>query len=154
MYIIVIGLVFAVVAYAGYAVFGSFAPNFTSLSNEAEGVSITETAREEVAETRIRVTLPGRNAKVKSPLLVRGEATGPWFAEGSFPISILDSNGNVLAQGSAVAEDDWMTEGSVPFTDTIYFGKAPTDGGKIRLHKANPSGIPQNEASFDVSIRF
>jgi len=151
MYIIVIGLVFA---YAGYAVFGSFAPNFTSLSNEAEGVSITETAREEVAETRIRVTLPGRNAKVKSPLLVRGEATGPWFAEGSFPISILDSNGNVLAQGSAVAEDDWMTEGSVPFTATIYFGKAPTDGGKIRLHKANPSGIPQNEASFDVSIRF
>ena len=154
MYIIVIGLVFAVVAYAGYAVFGSFAPNFTSLSNEAEGVSITEMSKEEVQETRIRVTFPGHGAKIRSPLLIRGEAIGPWFFEGSFPVSILDGNGNVLAQGSAVAEDDWMTEGFVPFTTTIYFGKSPTDGGKVRLHKANASGLPQHEASFDVNVRF
>src|SRR3989344_224439 len=60
MYIVVIGLVFAVIAYAGYAVFGSFAPSFTSLSHEAEEVSITETVREDTVETRIRVTTPSK----------------------------------------------------------------------------------------------
>ncbi|OGG59194.1 hypothetical protein A3C89_04130 [Candidatus Kaiserbacteria bacterium RIFCSPHIGHO2_02_FULL_50_50] len=154
MYIVVIGLVFAVIAYAGYAVFGSFAPSFTSLSHEAEEVSITETVREDTVETRIRVTTPTKNAKVTSPITIKGEAVGPWFFEGSFPITILDGNSNVLAQGAAVASGNWMQEGFVPFTATIYFSKSPTDGGKIRLHKANASGLPAGEASFDVPVRY
>ena len=152
MYVIVIGLLLAVVGYAGYAVYGSFAPSFTTLANDVTEVTSSGTATN--GESRVRVNTPVQHARIASPIIITGEAVGPWYFEGSFGISILDSAGNSIAEGAATAKDDWMQEGYVPFSAAIYFNKPESSTGVIRIHKANPSGLPSNEASIDIPVRF
>ena len=49
-----------------------------------------------VSTENIKVSAPLQNDVVNSPLKVSGEAKGSWFFEGSFPISLKDSDGNIL----------------------------------------------------------
>ncbi|MBU1092272.1 hypothetical protein KJ836_01180 [Patescibacteria group bacterium] len=92
---------------------------------------------------------------VKSPLELTGEARGTWFFEASFPVEIIDGNSNLLAQGLAQSHGDWMTENLVPFTVTgLKFELPLTDTGTLVLKKDNPSGLPTNDASFTIPIRF
>lgn len=90
-----------------------------------------------------------------SPLLVSGTARGSWFFEASFPIFLLDSTGNVLGQGIAQAQADWMTSDYVPFTATVTFtadAEIIGDAGTLVLQKDNPSGLPENDDSLTVPI--
>src|SRR4051794_24409101 len=57
---------------------------------------------------RIRVSEPLANGIVHSPLVIRGEARGPWFFEASFPVKLLDANGATLASFHADAKAEWM----------------------------------------------
>lgn len=88
-----------------------------------------------------------------SPVTLRGEARGPWFFEGSFPVQLIDNLGNEIATGVAQADGEWMTEDFVPFTATITFSTTAKSGG-IVLKKDNPSGEPENDASVTVPVRF
>ncbi|TSC62065.1 MAG: hypothetical protein G01um101448_178 [Parcubacteria group bacterium Gr01-1014_48] len=104
----------------------------------------------------IMVTTPVSGATVGSPLTVSGEARGTWYFEASFPIDVLDTDGNVLGQGFAEAQGEWMTEEFVPFTGTITFS-APTAGvtnGTVVFKKDNPSGLPENDDSVSVPVQF
>ncbi|MFH1423568.1 MAG: Gmad2 immunoglobulin-like domain-containing protein [Candidatus Nealsonbacteria bacterium] len=98
------------------------------------------------------VTSPRANQTVQSPLIVKGEAKGFWFFEASFPIKILDENGNVLGQGIAQAKSDWMTEEFVPFEATLDFEAPVTEKGFLVLKKDNPSGLPENDAEFRIPV--
>ncbi len=49
----------------------------------------------------INVSAPLANAKVTSPLLVKGQARGTWFFEASFPVKLIDAKGVTLAQTAA-----------------------------------------------------
>jgi len=92
---------------------------------------------------------------VKNPLVLTGVARGNWFFEASFPVEILDGNNNVLMQGLAQAHGEWMTADLVPFTVTeLKFVTPATPTGAIVLKKDNPSGLPQNDASFTIPIKF
>lgn len=98
---------------------------------------------------------PSRNATVTSPLLIAGEARGSWFFEASFPVTLLDAQGNVLGQGVAQAQGDWMTSNFVPFKATITFvAKAQMIGdvGTLILKKDNPSGLPEHDDSLRVPV--
>ncbi len=101
----------------------------------------------------IVVSNPQPNELVKSPLLITGEARGAWFFEASFPVKILDENGNELARVPAQAQSDWMTENFVPFKAEIEFVPT-TETGFLVLGKDNPSGLPQNAAEIRIPIRF
>src|SRR3989344_1342555 len=58
----------------------------------------------------IRVTTPAEdNALLTSPYTVRGEARGTWYFEASFPVRLVDANGNLVVQWHAEAQRDWMT---------------------------------------------
>ncbi len=102
----------------------------------------------------ITVSQPLPNAKVTSPLLVTGEARGYWYFEASFPIRLLDGNGQEIAVTAAQAQGDWMTEDFVPFSATLTFMAPATATGTLVLLKDNPSGEPQNDASISIPVNF
>lgn len=109
----------------------------------------------------ISVTEPRPNAAVSSPLEVSGQAQGPWYFEGSFPVVLTDWDGLIIAESQAVAQDEWTTEAFVPFEATLVFESPyrPGDpdymkGGTLILQKANPSGLPKNDEAVEFSVRF
>ncbi len=89
---------------------------------------------------------------VTSPLVVTGEAAG-WYFEASFPVRLLDSDGNEIAVTPAQAQGDWMTADFVPFQATLTFTTA-SQTGMLVLQKDNPSGEPQNDASLWIPVQF
>lgn len=105
-------------------------------------------------ENLIRVSNPVPNQEITSPFAASGEARGYWFFEASFPISILDGNGNEIVMGIAEAQGEWMTEDFVPFLSNIVFEKPETSNGTIVFHRDNPSGLPENDNSIEIPITF
>lgn len=103
----------------------------------------------------IRVNSVAANDTVESPLTITGEARGTWYFEASFPVELLDADDNVLAQGVAQAQSDWMTEDFVPFTITLSF-TPPASGttGTLVLRKDNPSGDPSRDDALLIPVQF
>lgn len=109
----------------------------------------------------IYLTTPEPGGEITSPLEITGMARGTWFFEGSFPVSVLNRNGQVVARGVAQAQGEWMTEEFVPFRATLTFKSPYISGdpvffgdGTLVLIKDNPSGLPENDDSLRVPIQF
>ena len=100
----------------------------------------------------IVATTPGPGAVVGKEFGVIGQARGPWFFEASFPIEVLDKNGKQLAIGIAQAQGDWMTENFVPFKATLKVPESYIGPATLVLHKDNPSGLPERDASISYPI--
>ena len=107
-----------------------------------------------LADDKIVVDAPLPGATVTSPFTVRGKARGTWFFEASFPVILTDSAGHILAQAPAHAESDWMTTDFVPFSVTLTFTTPTTATGTLTLKKDNPSGLPQNDDSRTINVKF
>lgn len=107
------------------------------------------------ADGRLTVTMPNANVLITSPVAIEGTVTGGgWFFEASFPIKVLDGDGKVLGQGTAQALSDWMTTGTVPFAASIPFTAPRFAIGTILLQNDNPSGLPANQKSLSIPVRF
>ena len=63
--------------------------------------------------------LPGE--VVASPLIVTGKARGTWYFEASFPVTLTDWDGRIIAEVPAQAQGEWMTTEYVPFVATLTF---------------------------------
>lgn len=121
----------------------------------ADGMTFTEEIGNEVEKSDlITVNNPRPNQTVSSPLAVSGEARGFWFFEATFPVMLLDANGNVLVEYYATAEDEWMTEEFVPYSTILEFSTPSTETGLLILERSNPSGLPENEDALTVPVRF
>ena len=105
------------------------------------------------AHPMISVSSPQPNARVSSPLVVRGEARGNWYFEASFPVRLLDDEGKEIAITPAQAQGDWMTTDFVPFEATLVFNTA-ADRGTLVLEKDNPSGEPQFDDKIEIPVTF
>ena len=93
--------------------------------------------------------------KVASPLEITGRVPGNWSFEASFPIVLESSSGEQIAQGVAQLQGDWMTEQPVPFIATLEFtDTTPDTNGVLVLQKDNPSGLPENDDSLRLSVKF
>ena len=93
--------------------------------------------------------------KISSPLKISGEVRGNWFFEASFPVFVVDWDGRIIAQGVAQAKSSWMTTDFVPFEATLQFTKpAYGKNGAIILKKDNPSGLPANDAAYEIPVVF
>lgn len=105
----------------------------------------------------IVVDLPFPGAVTGKDFSVIGRARGYWFFEASFPIDVLDQDGEILAQTYATAQSEWMTEEFVPFKSQVikvpdtYIGPAT-----LVLRKDNASGLPEHDASiaFPITIEY
>lgn len=109
----------------------------------------------------IKLTNPKPLDKVNSPLVIEGEARGYWFFEASFPVSLVNWDGLIIAQGIATAQGEWMTEEFVPFSATLNFATSSDPGrpdfmkkGAIILKKDNPSGLPENDDALEIPVVF
>jgi len=104
---------------------------------------------------RVIVQEPLPGATVSSPLVVRGQARGNWFFEGDFPLRLLDGEGQVLAQGYATAQGEWMTGDWVPFEGTLVFVRPPAARtGLLVLEKDNPSERRELDDALELPVSF
>ncbi len=102
----------------------------------------------------IQVDEPSVNEIISSPLTVTGKARGNWYFEASFPIHLLDANGNELGVIPAEAQSEWMTENFVPFKAILTFSTPLTETGTLILENDNPSGAPENSKRIEIPVRF
>lgn len=102
----------------------------------------------------IQVNEPRIGSAVRSPLLIRGQARGTWFFEGSFPVYIYDGAGHELGLGVARAVGEWMTDQFVPFEASIAFRDSLTHSGEVILKKNNPSGRAAHDTQVRLPIKF
>lgn len=102
----------------------------------------------------VRVASPRPGESIASPLLVTGEARGPWYFEADFPVRLFDQDGHELALGVARARGEWMTEDFVPFEVTLTFTAPAGESGTLVLERSNPSGEPRHAAEVRVPVRF
>jgi Immunoglobulin-like domain of bacterial spore germination len=103
--------------------------------------------------------LPG--AVITNGMTLTGKARGGWFFEASFPVSIVNWDGLIIAEAPATALSDWMTSEFVPFSVPLNFISPYKAGdpdfmkrGAIILQKDNPSGLPENDDALEIPITF
>ena len=115
--------------------------NFTEdIGNELEKIDL------------IRANNPRPNQIIQSPILIKGEARGYWFFEATFPIKLINENGEVIVQHYAQAKNDWMTEDFIPFEAELNFEIINTQKGTLILEKSNPSDLPENYDELRIPI--
>lgn len=109
----------------------------------------------------VTVSQPRAQSSVSDPLIIKGEARGYWFFEGSFPVMLTDWDGRIIAEHFATAETDWMTKDFVPFTAALDFESPYRAGdpdfmrrGSLILKRDNPSGLPENDDALEIPILF
>ena len=103
--------------------------------------------------SQIVIENPQPGTVVSSPLNISGQARGNWFFEASLPVKLLDDKGETIASAPASAQGDWMTDSLVPFKTTLEFATTAASG-YLLVTKDNPSGLPENDASIRISVRF
>ena len=103
---------------------------------------------------QIVLDLPTRGAVVASPLEVRGRARGTWFFEGDFSLVLSDGRGNLVAQGFATAQGEWMTTEFVPFSAVLRFESPESGPGRLILKKDNPSDRRELDDALVVPVVF
>lgn len=121
-----------------------------------DGRTFTQNIGNELEKANlITIDAPRPTAVIASPLAITGKARGYWFFEASFPVELRDAQNQVLAQGVAQAQGDWMTEDFVPYSVNIAYPPQPTGSmGTLILKRDNPSGEPQNDDSLIVPVQF
>ena len=144
-------LIFIIVLIALAGFLYNFAKQTQSLSSAVSPVTD--------GKDLIIITYPTRDTVITSPLVVTGKARGSWYFEGDFPVVLTDWDGLIIAEGYAEAKGGWMTPAYVPFEATLNFSNPATDQdfthrGALILKKDNPSGLPANDASVEIPIRF
>lgn len=103
----------------------------------------------------ITIISPVRDSEISSPLSISGRAKGSWFFEGSFPVALLDSNNNIIAEGHVTAKGEWMTENLVPFLGTLQFNNyIKGSNGFLLLSRDNTSGRLEHDESVKIPIIF
>lgn len=102
----------------------------------------------------IKVESPLPDETVQSPLVVKGIARGYWFFEASFPVILMDDNGNQIALGIAQADGEWMTTEFVPFKAELNFENPSVKTGKLILKKDNPSDLREFDDELVIPVKF
>jgi hypothetical protein len=133
---------------------GVISESYPAVCTTGDGKKFTQDIGNELEKhDLIRIENPRPGQTISSPLNIRGEARGSWFFEANFPVKLLDSQGNTIAESFVESEGEWMTQEFVPFTGTLEFEKRGT-GGTLILEKANPSDLPHNADRLEIPVSF
>lgn len=106
------------------------------------------------AKNLIIIESPKPYEKIESPLLIKGKARGQFFFEATFPIKIVDENGNVLQKDYIETIEEWMTENFVSFEKSIKLDFGNIKRGFIIFEKANPSDLKENQFEISIPVYF
>ena len=109
----------------------------------------------------IKVSSPAGMSVVTSPLSLTGQARGNWYFEASAPVSLVNWDGLIIADGYVTAQGEWMTEDLVPFAGSLPFTSPYKAGdpdfmkrGTIIFKKDNPSGLPEHDDALEIPVLF
>lgn len=102
----------------------------------------------------IEVTFPQPGDMLNGQVTITGKARGTWYFEASFPVILLDANGNQILALPVQADGEWMTTDWVPFHTEITIPQDIGVTGTLVLKKDNPSGLPEHEAEIRIPVRF
>jgi len=118
----------------------------------------------------IRVELPGPMTTITSPLTVSGQARGQWFFEATFPVTLTNWDGLIIAEGYAEAvldpndpDSTWMTTEFVEFEGTLEFENPSfadveddhfSKRGYLIFRRSNPSDLPENDNALEIPVYF
>jgi hypothetical protein len=98
---------------------------------------------------------------IGNPLQVSGVARGGWYFEATAPVSLVNWDGLIIAEGFVTATEDWMTAEFVPFSGSLEFTSPYNDGdpdfmkrGTIIFQNDNPSGLPENSRAVEIPVTF
>jgi len=126
-----------------------------------DGQTFTEEIPEQITYSNsspelIVVDLPFPGAVTGKSFTLVGKARGTWFFEASFPVFVLDKDGNRLAVAIAQAQTDWMTTEFVPFKAEVVVPDSYIGPAVLVLQKDNPSGLLEHDASisFPITIEY
>ncbi len=128
--------------------------SFPRQCRDRDGTLYVESVATADLSRLIQVAAPVPGALVSSPVSFSGKARGPWYFEGSFPVTVRASDGSAIGSGIAEAKGEWMTLEFVPFTGAVSFTKTPTATGTLVFHKENPSGDPALDLSYTIPVSF
>ncbi|MCE9540956.1 Gmad2 immunoglobulin-like domain-containing protein [Candidatus Kaiserbacteria bacterium] len=153
----IIVILLIVIGAMAWFLFSTQAPEGTVTGSTTGTVTGTATGSTPATSTQplsaqVLVTSPARNAIVEKVFVISGTAPGPWYFEASFPIKVIDANGNVIANTHGQAQGDWMTTGLVTFTATASTTAAYSGPATVVLMRDNPSGLPENDDSVSVPV--
>jgi hypothetical protein len=122
---------------------------------------ISQTPEVPLEHPLIRLFEPRPGDIITSPLVIRGEARGYWFFEASFPIALTNWDGLIIADHYIMTSAEWMTEDFVPFEGILEFESPYAEGdpefmkrGTLILQKDNPSGLPEHDDAFEITVYF
>jgi hypothetical protein len=98
---------------------------------------------------------PTAGEKVVSPLTITGTAPAAWMYQGTFPVKIIDSQSNLVAQGTAkeTVKGSWKTEDPVNFSVTLPFSTTDSSGFLVLTANSSVSGTLSPQ-SIQVPINF
>ncbi len=83
-------------------------------------------------------------------VVITGQTRGFWSFEGSFPVEITYADGS-SQRYPALLQSEWMTEEYVEFVATVDIPAGKTVQG-ITLIKDNPSGLPEHDDSYTITL--
>lgn len=137
--------------------------NYWPISEDEDNTNQEEEPQEIVYKDLIKVSSPKEMELVSSPLIVKGEARGNWYFEATFPVTLTDWDGRIIAETYATAQSDWMTENYVPFEVSVEF-ESPvfpsvdashfSRRGALILQKSNASGLPEHDDAVEITVWF
>lgn len=130
--------------------------NTTSATNIVSEIipPIVTTATASNSNSLITITTPAPESTVRSPLSISGNARGTWYFEGSFPVTLVDEEGKIIAASIATSTGEWMTEEYIPFNATLSWASTTAKKGMLILKRDNPSGLPENDYAFSIPVIF
>lgn len=91
---------------------------------------------------------------VASPLKVTGKALGNWFFEGTLPVQIENTQGELIGMAPARALDDWQQAGYVRFEAEVPFDPGTETRGALIIKNDNPSGLRENDKALKIPVFF
>ncbi len=138
---------------AGYPVMESYPRQCRTSDGRtfAEEIKVFPTY-DNATSDNIVVDMPAPGSVTGKEFTVSGKARGTWYFEASFPVKVLDKDGEVIFQGHADAKADWMTENFVPFEVLIKVPESYIGPATLVLEKDNPSGESFRDASVSIPL--
>lgn len=123
---------------------------------EVEHRCLAKNAQCGVAQGAVPVVIinkPQSGEIIKSPSEVLGQAPGNWFFESGLSVKLEDDKGNAIASSTGIAQEGWTSTSTIPFSAKLEFATPFADGFLV-IYKSNPSGVPAENASFKIPVKF
>ena len=134
---------------AGYPLQESFPARCTT----PNGQTFTEPVKQPAnANDIIKITSPAPNSTVTRPVIVTGQARGSWFFEGTFPVKIIDKDGDIVSTSFAETSSNWMTNEFVPFTAQLELDGKIKGPITLIIEQDNSSGLPERAQAIKIPL--